>query len=121
MENPHSLRNLCATNLRNLVTRLFPVRRESKEPGYEVGACIPVNLVPRHAIIFIVLKISLFFMSSSHDPEIRMFYCLFSILKISLFSMLSNHDPEYTISLFFLLFKKSLSSRHNLDLLHKKI
>ena len=43
--------------------------------------------------LFIVLKISLFSMSSSHDPVIKMFHCLFIVLKISLFSKRSNHDP----------------------------
>jgi hypothetical protein len=43
--------------------------------------------------LFIVLKISLFSMPSSHDPVIRMFHCLFIVLKISLFSMPSSHDP----------------------------
>jgi hypothetical protein len=32
--------------------------------------------------LFIVLKIPLFSMPSSHDPVIRMFHCLFIVLKI---------------------------------------
>ncbi len=31
-------------------------------------------------------------MSSRHDPVMRMFRCLFIVLKISLFSMSSRHD-----------------------------
>jgi hypothetical protein len=37
--------------------------------------------------LFIVLKISLFFMPSSHDPVIKMFHFLFIVLKIPLFSI----------------------------------
>ena len=59
--------------------------------------------------LFIGLKISLFLMSSSHDPVIRMFYCLFIVLKISLFSI-SCHDPVIRIfqDCFFIVLKISL-------------
>ena len=43
--------------------------------------------------LFIVLKISLFAMSSRHDTVIRMFHCLFIVLKISVFAISSRHDP----------------------------
>jgi hypothetical protein len=43
--------------------------------------------------LFIVLKIPLFSIPSSHDPVIRMFHCLFFVFKISLFSMPSSDDP----------------------------
>ena len=49
--------------------------------------------------LFIVLKISLFFMSSSHDPVIRMFHCLFIALKISLFSTSSRQSRHALHSL----------------------
>jgi hypothetical protein len=37
--------------------------------------------------LFIVLKIPLFSMPSSHDPVFIKFHCLFIVLKIPLFSM----------------------------------
>jgi hypothetical protein len=58
--------------------------------------CSPSNTL--HPVIgmfhclFIVLKISLFSMLSSHDPVIGIFHCLFIVLKISLFSMPSSLD-----------------------------
>jgi hypothetical protein len=54
--------------------------------------------------LFIVLKIPLFFMPSSHDPVIRLFHCLFIVLKIPLFSMPSsipNSDLAYQFSISF--------------------
>jgi hypothetical protein len=50
-----------------------------------------------HCRLFIVLKIPLFSMSSSHDPVIRMFHCLFIVLKIPLFSMPSSHPHFWLI------------------------
>ncbi len=42
--------------------------------------------------LFIVLKIPLFSMPSSHDPVIRMFHCLFIYFEIPLFLIPSSHD-----------------------------
>ena len=54
-------------------------------------------------LFFIVLKISLFFMSSSHDSVIRMFHWRFIVLKISLFPMSFSSDP--LIRIFYCLFR----------------
>jgi hypothetical protein len=53
-------------------------------------------------------------MSSSGDPVIRKFHCLFIVLKISLFSMSSSHDPvseSYTV--FSLFWKSHCSPCHS--------
>ena len=66
--------------------------------GVLFDTCHP-SAVRIHAVtgnfhcLFIVLKISLFSISSSHDPVIGMFHCHFIVLKISLFSISSSHDP----------------------------
>ena len=64
-----------------------------------------------------VLKISLFFISFSHDPVIRKFHCFLIALKISLFSMSSSHDPVIRMFRYlFIALKISLfstSSSHN--------
>jgi hypothetical protein len=49
--------------------------------------------------LFIVLKIPLFSMPSSHDPVIRIFHCLFIVLKILRFSMPSSHDRNISFSI----------------------
>ena len=56
----------------------------------------------------LVLNISLLFMSSSHGPVIRMFHCLFTVLKISLFSMSFSYDPVIGMFHCLIVFKVSM-------------
>ena len=63
--------------------------------------------------LFVVLKISLFFLPFSHDLVIRMFHCLVITLKMSLFSVSSGHDPVTECSIVFSLLRKSHCSPYH--------